>query len=276
MWPRRSSRPSGAVSCSRRTSSIDRDSLKEIAEAYADEKDAVVPVRSVLKCEAETGVCRTCYGVALATGRALQPRRRGRDRRRPVDRRAGHAAHDAYVPHRWCGRRRHHPRSAACRRAVRGAQAEGRRRDGARVRQGRDRGRREVAQGHHPRRQGRGARLHVPAAHAAARATGRQDRGRCAAQRGLAVPGRAARDPRPRRDRALPRRRGAGGLQVAGRGHQRQAHRADRAPDAEARARRPQGRHGLPARARWRIGTSSSAATRRSRRRVARPRSASR
>src|SRR4029453_17660070 len=28
----------------------------------------VVPVRSVLKCKAETGVCQTCYGTFLATG----------------------------------------------------------------------------------------------------------------------------------------------------------------------------------------------------------------
>ena len=90
----------------------------------------------------------------------------------------------------------------------------------------------------------------LPAPHAAARRARPEDREGAAAQRGLAVPGRAARDPRPRRDRALPRRRGAGGLQVAGRGHQRQAHRADRAPDAQARADRPQGRHRLPARRR--------------------------
>ena len=93
---------------------------------------------------------------------------------------------------------------------------------------------------------------------------------------GLAVPGRAARGPRPRRDRALPRGRGAAGLQVAGRGHQRQAHRADRAPDAEARAGRPQGRHGLPAGIAGGPARCSSAATRRSRRRAARPPSASR
>ena len=42
---------------------------------------------------------------------------------------------------------------------------------------------------------------------------------------------------------------GPGGLQVPGRGHQRQAHRADRAPDAEEGAGRPEGRHRLPARA---------------------------
>ena len=59
---------------------------------------------------------------------------------------------------------------------------------------------------------------------------------------------RAARDPRPHRHRAVPRRRGAEGLQVAGRGHQRQAHRADRAPDDEEGPGRPEGRHGLPAR----------------------------
>jgi hypothetical protein len=32
------------------------------------ERDCTVPVRSVLTCEAETGVCGACYGVSLATG----------------------------------------------------------------------------------------------------------------------------------------------------------------------------------------------------------------
>ena len=49
--------------------------------------------------------------------------------------------------------------------------------------------------------------------------------------------------PRPDRDRAVPRQGGPGGLQVPGRRHQRQAHRADRAPDAQEGARRPEGRH---------------------------------
>src|SRR5207247_1925729 len=43
--------------------------LREIVEAlgeFAD--DFVVPVRSVLKCRAETGVCQACYGTFLATG----------------------------------------------------------------------------------------------------------------------------------------------------------------------------------------------------------------
>ena len=56
-------------------------------------------------------------------------RRRGRHHRRAVDRRAGHAADDAHVPHRWRRGRRHHARPAARRRALRGAQAEGARED---------------------------------------------------------------------------------------------------------------------------------------------------
>ena len=38
------------------------DGLEEHAEGYR------VPVRSVLKCQSEHGVCRTCYGTFLATG----------------------------------------------------------------------------------------------------------------------------------------------------------------------------------------------------------------
>src|SRR2546426_2217767 len=40
--------------------------LEAIADEIGDE--ASVPVRSVLKCRAETGVCRTCYGIFPATG----------------------------------------------------------------------------------------------------------------------------------------------------------------------------------------------------------------
>ena len=41
--------------------------LREIAVALEDE-NATLPVRSVLKCRALTGVCQTCYGTFLATG----------------------------------------------------------------------------------------------------------------------------------------------------------------------------------------------------------------
>jgi DNA-directed RNA polymerase subunit beta' len=43
--------------------------LKEIEEAFVEsEEEARVPVRSVLKCRSEFGVCRACYGIFLATG----------------------------------------------------------------------------------------------------------------------------------------------------------------------------------------------------------------
>jgi DNA-directed RNA polymerase subunit beta' len=47
---------------------ISRDSLNEIVGAFEGEKSVTVPVRSVLKCEAEAGVCQSCYGMSLATG----------------------------------------------------------------------------------------------------------------------------------------------------------------------------------------------------------------
>ena len=48
-----------------------RRRLREIVEALGDE-DAKLPVRSVLKCRAESGVCQTCYGTFLATGRCRE------------------------------------------------------------------------------------------------------------------------------------------------------------------------------------------------------------
>ena len=61
-----------------------------------------VRVRSVLTCESKSGVCAMCYGRSLASGQARRRRRGGRHRRRPVDRRAGHPADHADVPHRRC------------------------------------------------------------------------------------------------------------------------------------------------------------------------------
>jgi DNA-directed RNA polymerase subunit beta' len=46
---------------------ITQADVEEIAEAFGDE-EVKIPVRSALKCEAESGVCRSCYGVAPATG----------------------------------------------------------------------------------------------------------------------------------------------------------------------------------------------------------------
>jgi DNA-directed RNA polymerase subunit beta' len=46
--------------------------LEEIREAFSGDKDVTIPVRSVLKCELETGVCQACYGRALATGSLVE------------------------------------------------------------------------------------------------------------------------------------------------------------------------------------------------------------
>jgi DNA-directed RNA polymerase subunit beta' len=50
---------------------IDLPELEVIAEAYGDE-EVQVPVRSVLKCELESGVCQSCYGRAMATGTVVE------------------------------------------------------------------------------------------------------------------------------------------------------------------------------------------------------------
>jgi DNA-directed RNA polymerase subunit beta' len=55
---------------------ISRDEFAALLAAFPKPEDdadiKIVPVRTVLKCEALTGVCRACYGVAPATGRLAQ------------------------------------------------------------------------------------------------------------------------------------------------------------------------------------------------------------
>jgi DNA-directed RNA polymerase subunit beta' len=55
---------------------VDRAELADMAEAFAHEREkgenVGVPVRSVLKCEAPTGVCQACYGRSLASGKTAQ------------------------------------------------------------------------------------------------------------------------------------------------------------------------------------------------------------
>jgi DNA-directed RNA polymerase subunit beta' len=52
---------------------IDRAELADLDEAWRDDTEkgnvVYVPVRSVLKCVAPTGVCQSCYGRSLATGK---------------------------------------------------------------------------------------------------------------------------------------------------------------------------------------------------------------
>jgi DNA-directed RNA polymerase subunit beta' len=46
--------------------------VAEIREIAGDTADSLqIPVRSVLKCEADTGICQRCYGVAMATGKLV-------------------------------------------------------------------------------------------------------------------------------------------------------------------------------------------------------------
>jgi DNA-directed RNA polymerase subunit beta' len=55
---------------------IGRAEMAEIVSAFADDNEkgveVTVPVRSVLKCEAVSGVCQACYGRAMATGALAQ------------------------------------------------------------------------------------------------------------------------------------------------------------------------------------------------------------
>jgi DNA-directed RNA polymerase subunit beta' len=55
---------------------IDRPEFADLVSAFGAQSDrgevVNVPVRSVLKCEAPTGVCQACYGRAMATGKLAQ------------------------------------------------------------------------------------------------------------------------------------------------------------------------------------------------------------
>ena len=62
-----------------------------------------VKIRSVLTCEARRGVCVQVLRARSRPRRDGEPRRGGRRHRGAVDRRAGHAAHDADLPHRRHG-----------------------------------------------------------------------------------------------------------------------------------------------------------------------------
>ncbi|MDP9227428.1 MAG: DNA-directed RNA polymerase subunit beta', partial [Actinomycetota bacterium] len=56
----------------KRNQVIDWPEVHEVAEAFGDEEDARVPVRSVFKCAAESGICAQCYGVMPATGALVE------------------------------------------------------------------------------------------------------------------------------------------------------------------------------------------------------------
>ena len=81
--------------------------------------------------------------------------RGGRRDRRPVDRRAGHPAHHADLPHRRHRRHRPRRRPSPRRRAVRGPQPEGQGHAGPHLRRRAHRGRRGQGPGRHHRRRRR-------------------------------------------------------------------------------------------------------------------------
>ena len=181
--------------------------------------------------------------------RARRDRRRRRAHRRAVHRRARHPAHHAHVPHRRHRRRRHHARPSARRRALRGAQAQGRGAHRRSVRPRVHRGHRARLQGHPHTGRRRGQGIHDRLASHERHGRGRRLGGRGhAAHARLALPGRPAQARRGDGHRALPRQRGAGGLPLAGRGDQRQAHRAHRPPDDEEGPPAHRRRHRVPAR----------------------------
>ena len=76
---------------------IDEALVKKIEDAGIEK----VKIRSVLTCQSKRGICAMCYGRDLGPRPSGQHRRGGRRHRRPVDRRAGHPADHADLPHRW-------------------------------------------------------------------------------------------------------------------------------------------------------------------------------
>ena len=55
-----------------RACGVRRDRRRPSRGAREGRRAATVPVRSVLKCEADSGVCQACYGRAMATGQLAQ------------------------------------------------------------------------------------------------------------------------------------------------------------------------------------------------------------
>ncbi len=79
---------------------IDEEKAKRL-EATAIDR---LRIRSVLTCESKHGICIHCYGRSLATGALVKLGEAVGIVARAIHRRTRHAAHHAYVPHRWYGR----------------------------------------------------------------------------------------------------------------------------------------------------------------------------
>ena len=189
----------------KRNQTIDKAELAEIVEAYGRGRGREDPGPLAAQVRARDrrlpGLLRPRDGDRQG-GRA---RRRGRHHRRSVDRRAGHPADHADLPHRRRRRPRHHPGSAPGRRAVRGAEAEGPGAAGGRGRQGRRSSRPTRARrSSSPTRQGEEhvATRSRPARVLQRRATAIGSRRGTQLNEGSLDPAELLVDPRPHRDRA--------------------------------------------------------------------------
>ena len=80
-----------------------RRSTRTASQVIEDAGIEKVQIRSVLTCEVERRRVRDLLRARSRARRDGEPRRGGRRDRGAVDRRAGHAAHDADVPHRRHG-----------------------------------------------------------------------------------------------------------------------------------------------------------------------------
>ena len=220
--------------------------LREIVEGLEEAAETfVVPVRSVLKCQAEVGVCQACYGTFLATGEmseigdavgiiaAQSIGEPGTQLTMRTFHTGGIAGADIThgLPRVVEIFEARNPKGAAQLAEIGGTVAieETDRQIKLTIIAGeRQRGGREV--------------LHRSASHASARRARPGRRAGRSAARGLDQPRRAAAAQGLHGRRAVSRRPGAEGLQVAGRRDPRQAHRADRPSDAQEGPRRQRGR----------------------------------
>jgi len=87
--------PTGTVS----SASATRCSARKRSRRLCRPTCRSLRIRFVLTCELTNGVAALCYGRDLARGTPVNMARRSCDRG-AVDRRAGHPAHHAHVPHR--------------------------------------------------------------------------------------------------------------------------------------------------------------------------------
>ena len=243
--------------------------LRKLVEEFGEHAaTATIPVRSVLKCRAEYGLCRLCYGTFLATGGPAE-----------IGDAVGIiAAQSIGEPGTQLTMRTFHTGGVAGSDITHGLPRvveifEARNPKGAGTltdvagKVDVDDSERTIKVTITPTAIDEKGELPDPKEYAFPRrtrlkvATGQLVESGDALNEGSLEPDRPAHAQGRHGDRAVPRRRGAERLQVAGRRDPRQAHRADRASDAEEGAGRERRRYRAPARASSSTASSSSART---------------